>query len=234
MSPVLRYWDANQNAYIAIPSAPGQTYASVGLTAPSPVSPPMNPPMGALWVDTSTSPASSAYVPSQTPPGSGLNTYQDASATWWISYNGSAWKKATDALHTRVARNAVMSWPTTAAAVPWDTIVDDPYALYSTGTNRFTCPIAGMYLMSETIYCTVTAANQQIVSDARKNGTLFARGNNTQSPGTSWAITSSLTISIRCVAGDYLQVFGGATAVLSTTYADPANNWATFDYLGTG
>ena len=207
-------------------------YAEVAATAPTAATPTaIVPPQGLLWVDTSTTAVSAPFFPSVTPPGSGFNTTTDSSGQTWVSINGSAWKTAQDALHCRVNRGAVYSVPTTATALPFDTAADDTYGMYSTGTSRFTCPIAGWYQIYAMTYVIGNAANQQVNVAVYKNGTLVVRNVGTWVTG---AVMTSIFWVNRCVATDYLQVYFWATAALSTTYADPANVYGNFDYMGSG
>jgi hypothetical protein len=206
-------------------------YTQVAATPPNASAPTITPPMGFLWVDTSTTPPSgTAYYPPQTPPASGFNSFTDASGEVWISLNGSAWKKARDVLHVGVARNATFNIPTTAAAISYDTIVSDPYSIYNAGTTRFTLPIAGIYLVTAELTANMTTG-QWVHQSVYKNGTNVADFS-FNAFGAVWG-TVPMAYSLKAIAGDYLQMFGVASAVIATI-AGTIYTFCNVDYLGTG
>jgi hypothetical protein len=211
-------------------------YTQVQATAPNASAPGIVPPTGFLWVDTSTtvtSPPAAAYFPPQAPPASGLNTFTDTSGEVWVSYNGSAWKKMRDACHVRVGRTALYTTSTAPVPFAYDTIDYDPLARYNLAANTFTCPVAGIYQVNAVMYVAPTAANQGMYLYLWRNAAEIGLGGLGISV-TIYNVATVMSQPTKCAAGDTLSVYHSTTVAMSTTYASELNNWATFDYLGTG
>jgi len=140
------------------------------------------------------------------------------------------------AIHARVTRTAVFSPIPTGALtnVPWDTIDRDSYGLYSIANQRFTCPLAGWYLVSGAVYGVMPAAGNSLQTAVLQNGTVKFRTLN-GSPSAGGAAVPVFANTLYCAAGDTLTVqWVTSGSNVSTTYPDPSNNYASFDFLGTG
>jgi hypothetical protein len=224
---------ARADHHHGLPTTPAP-YAQVQATAPNASAPAIAPPAGFLWVDNSTTAtwAAAPFFPSQTPPVSGFNSFTDGAGDVWVSLNGSAWKRARDALHCRVYRNTAFT-PTVAwAAVLFDTVDRDLTALYAPATGRFTAPVAGWYLVNGIINSGAPATGQYINSAIYKNGASYANtGQQTYSGSGNWPVAYT-SATLWAAAGDYFQVYLSAT--IPSIAPGSQSFWATFDYMGTG
>jgi hypothetical protein len=235
--PTLKYWDNVAGAYVAVPGAPGQVYAQVAATAPPAANPTIAPPMGALWVDTSTTVpalAAQAYFPPQTPPPTGFNTFTDVSGTVWVSRNGSAWRKALEVLHARYYLPANYA---AAGSVTLNLtgVSSDP--LNCAGSGGFLVPLAGLYSVTATIGLTpspATASNMQV--NILRNGAIVSLGGTTYYPASNsaWPAASDTDLVV-CAVNDLIQnalwtpqavgVMGeatGARTYMTAAYIGPA------------
>jgi hypothetical protein len=232
--PTLRYWDATANQYVALPGSYGQVYVAVAAAPPNASNPVIAPPMGALWVDTTaTIPAlaTQAYFPPQTPPATGVNTFTDSAGEAWISLNGSAWRKCRDVLHARVGRVAAANIGN-STIIPFDTVVDDVYGVWSVANSWFTAPVAGFYLLTSGLQLANLAAGGYVQMWAYKNGVTTEYGNSLAQTGVV-GLGPLLSVSLRYVAGDHLQVVANASATVGIL-GNINYCWATLDYLGSG
>jgi hypothetical protein len=217
--------------------ASGAAYLDVSSTAPPPASPTVTPPEGLLWLDTSTPTLTNvAYSPPIAPPATGFNTFTDEAGEVWVSINGSAWKRATQALFARLTRGAVYTFPTSFTNFPWDGF-DDPYGLWNRTSKQMTIPIAGLWLFAASNYApftNLTTGPQSIQTNLVKNGTPVSRGT-TETNWASVAVRVPFTDIQRCVVGDVILYQLICTlAGVSTTFADSSNNYMTIKYVGTG
>jgi hypothetical protein len=67
-----------------------------------------------------------------------------------------------------------------------------------------------------------------------RNGAVKAHGPSSIASGASQGLSAGMTFIVYLVANDTVGFVVNANAALSSTYADPTNNWGSFDYLGTG
>ena len=86
------------------------------------------------------------------PGGPGIQTYSDQSGEVWVGLNGGPWRRARDVLNLKYTRAA----PFTVAGprqhphlLPWDTLIYDPFTIYSPASGLLTCPVAGIYLVRQ-------------------------------------------------------------------------------------
>jgi len=230
----LRYWDASQNQWILLPGSQGQTYAQVTSgTAPNPNAPVLSPPMGALWVDTSTTAPMAPYVPPQTPPATGNNVYTDSAGEQWFSQNGSAWRKARDVVHSRVYRNAAYTLPAAAwTAIPYDTVDRDVFGFYSVANKYFTTPMSGWYQVNAMIQLgAAPTTGQFLMSNIYKNGAnTVAGGQQTWTGSGNWPV-AGISAALYCSSGDTLQPYAYFSAALAISVGT-ARCYADFHYIG--
>jgi hypothetical protein len=209
--PTLKYWDAGSNQYVAMPGSYGQVYAAVAATPPPAANPVIAPPMGALWVDTSTTPPQPpalAYVPTQAPPPTGNNSFSDAAGELWFSRNGSAWRRASDVVRARAYFNGNYTVPSSTAqqTITYNTLdpgTGDPTGSLNLGTGLFTCPVTGVYMVSGRVYVTLAAATAFFVLITR-NGATVARG--IQIPAGAGAYEGEVNDQVRGAVGDTLCI----------------------------
>jgi hypothetical protein len=172
------------------------------------------PPTGFLWVDTSTtvtSPPAAAYFPPQTPPASGFNTFTDSAGEVWVSYNGSAWKKARDVCRTRAYNNAAITWApgtTNVVYTSLDANTGDVLGSMNIATGVYTVPVTGVYQIDARVYAAASAAPAGSLFaglNLLKNGAEVARGSGTGSNMSGVIMQSTVSDQVHCVAGDTLQ-----------------------------
>jgi len=166
----------------------------------------------------------------------GPTVWTDPNGVVWIAkagVNGGAYRQCRDVVHARVSTNAIYSITPTPTAIPFNTIERDPLGLYTTGSQRFTCPVAGLYSVTARNLFQITAAGQQVSCHFYKNGTVHSQSSIL--PGSTSTVGMNVNASvILCAANDYLQVFQIATATVSSVFGDATATNATFDYIGTG
>lgn len=174
--------------------------------------------------------AAGAFVPSQVPPPTGFNSYTDPSGMVWVSRTGSAWKRARDALHARVWRNAAFTIPTANTVLPYDVIERDIYGMYS--TPNWVMPVTGVWGISGIIR-TVLPSNQTLYIMVYRNGTPAASGVIHGTGGANWA-AATISTSLYCNAGDTLGIWVSAAYAAQAAALGTSDCYSTLDYLGTG
>ena len=150
----------------------------------------------------------------------------------WCSYNGSAWRRGFQVLHTRVYRNTALNTPTTQSKLPYDTVDEDTFGMWNMANNQFVVPIFGWYSLKAT-YVAATGNNGWVTCSAYKNGTLHSQGGGTQ---TSQATNSYAVLgaTIHCTAaGDTVAVYFNSN-VASAVATGSATCYCTMDYMGSG
>jgi hypothetical protein len=226
----LKYWDASLGQYVNLaPSGP--SYVTVAAAAPNANAPTVTPPNGFLWVDTTTTGQyiTTPYVPAQTPPATGTNSFTDSSGEVWISRNGSPWKRARDALHANVGRAAAYTFTGTLTAVPFDTVGVDTYAMYT--SPNFIVPIAGRYHVDYSVAYSPAGLGSWMNTYISRNGTGYYNTNTVavNTGGLSAHNSGSVVVS----AGDQISVMVQGSASMNL-FGDTTFNWFMIDYLGTG
>jgi hypothetical protein len=151
--------------------------------------------------------AAGAFLPPQVPPPTGFNSYTDPSGEVWASRNGSAWRKARDALGARMYRNAAYNSGAsgTFITMPFDTILEDVYGCCVAGASAsFTCPIPGHYLVSARIDVIPNVTLCRCILTLYKNGAEFNRGGDMTVPAANAVAGLLLVEDVTAVAGDVL------------------------------
>ena len=102
----------------------------------------------------------------------------------------------------------------TTAVVTFENKLWDNTASYSTANGQFVAPIAGYYQVSGRVDAGNTAT--RLFTTLRKNGIEINRGLDISMSGGAF-VSSTLSATVYCAAGDYLQIacFSSATAALS-------------------
>lgn len=181
------------------------------------------------------------FRPRQTPPPTGFNSYNDG-ADIWVSFNGSAWKKAHDCMRAQAYMNVNNpSIPVNAnLVIPWDTIdYNDPAGGMSIAGSQYNVNLAGIYLAQFRFYIStsVTPTNGTAVFPTiSRNGVANAIARGTQYTVTS--PTGAVSYELLChalvalLAGDTLQasifqnMVGGGASSTVTGYATILNAFA--------
>lgn len=174
--------------------------------------------------------------PPPTPPNTRAN------ATVMLDNHPGDHDKIADALDTilsrmvtptaRVSRGGLYTYPTTAAAVPYDIVnFDATPALWVPAQNAFVVTRAGVWQLSAGAYISTSTVNTQLSLNYWVNGTSRAYLATAASVAAGGVFCNG-TSTWRCVVGDKIQVGASCTPANSTTYTDANNNWACVSWLG--
>ena len=137
-------------------------------------------------------------------------------------------------LHSRVYRSSQWGVSTGGLAIPFDTVGNDAWGLYSIGQQRWNIQIAGWYLVHGFYSLIPNTAGQWCGISLYRNGA--AHSNGTQESfggaGYNWP-TVEVTAAVFCNPTDYLQLFASSSVNLNCT-GGPAATYGSCHYLGTG
>jgi hypothetical protein len=131
--------------------------------------------------------------------------------------------------HARVYRNAAFSTGV-STVFAYDTVVYDGTGSFSTGTAKYTCPVAGYYRVFGQVAATATAANQFLYTEVYHNGSETAQSL-VYSQAASQPIYCPVLDVVKCAAGDTLNI-GEASTGLTGGLASSLQTYATFDLIG--
>lgn len=219
----------------------GGTSGAAGCVAVATSAPPPNqsviaPPEGFLWVNPSANPGDTSVVPLPAPVTTGTTTqsFTDGNGDIWVAKNGvrsGHWYRARDVLHSSVYRVAAFSITTGATTLPFDTIANDPYGIYVTGTGQFIAPVAGLYRVEYHLGGGGTASAWMNATAVYNAGTQVVYG---QAHTSMTAFTTTIaSITYKMNAGDaFIMQVSGSVAL--TGQPGIATTFGNFDYLGTG
>ena len=178
-------------------------------------------------------------IPSGTPAAlaaaSPFTAWTDPAGDVWVAkggVNGGAWKRARDALHSSVWRNAAYTCPIADTAVPYDTVRNDPFGIWVPASNGFVVPVAGVWQIRGSVFYNATAGAVLATNIVRNGAFLF---DSQQSAGGTQAVTGSIIAVINAAAGDLLQI-STFTSPATALYiaAGRTGTYATCDYQGSG
>jgi hypothetical protein len=177
-----------------------------------------------------------ATAPPPLAAGAAFASYVDTSGEVWVAKGGvygGAWKRARDVIGCRYHRNAAYTAPAPPGGVfGMDTMDYDPYRLYGGNvTGLFTCPIAGVYLVSYQYASQTTANGQYVQATVRKNGAAVAAYNGYGSQNV-YATYAAVTDQIACAAGDTLA--GWMQGSIAMSGLTGVGAYIAISYLGTG
>jgi hypothetical protein len=177
--------------------------------------------------------ALAASVPPPIGPTDPLTRYVDATGEVWVAkggVNGNAYRRARDVLHSRWFRSAALTVGTTATNLAFDSMVADPYGLWT--SPQWTIPMAGVYAITVQVILTATAANQGIQAQVAKNGVLTLQTSAASvASGNTWSATND---RLACAAGDVLIPRSQAPVAMPAVVGQLLNTFAQLSYLGTG
>lgn len=212
--PLLKYWDVSSGQYLVVQAG---AQGPAGPTGPAGPAGPQGP-------------IGSPYFPSQTPPASGFNSFTDTSGMIWVSYNGSAWKRATDALFARVWRNTVYNIPTGQTPMPFDTIDHDSYGLWTPASNfTFTIPLTGIWLVMSQMILNASVSSYLNMSIIQGSNTLHWNG----SPTTTGYLPTICAESFLLSAGQTINAQTNASTA-APCVTGQGYTYFSIKYLGTG
>jgi hypothetical protein len=187
--------------------------------------------------------ASKSYVDARTPnlpapvtSGSGVQSYTAPTGEVFVAANGvnsGVWKRATDVLHGSWYRNASWNSATGSTTFAFDTMVYDPYSIYTATTaNGIVTPITGLWHFDMCLGVGVTAASWLACSLRDPLGNYVWGAAQAGMPAFTANIWAVVSFSRMFNAGDKIVPFQSASAVL--TGQTGLASRLSFDYLGTG
>lgn len=129
----------------------------------------------------------------------------------------------------RAYRNAAMNTvASTWTKVSFDTATGagyDPGNNFQTASGRYVCPVTGYYLVDTQLSANTTALGQSLSSAIYKNGAEVTSGNTAVNTIAVQTILSEASDVVFCQAGDILETYTFANAVLAV------NTGSIFSYL---
>ena len=135
-----------------------------------------------------------------------------------------------DTAHAFMARGGGFTVPSADTPVPFDTTVNDPMGLWVPAQTAFVIQTAGMYLFSASLVIALTGPNSCYLHLWRNGGSVRSQS---LTMNISGSLPLSLTIPVKCAAGDKLQVAAYANPAAGLSGAAEYNG-GSVDYLGTG
>jgi hypothetical protein len=130
--------------------------------------------------------------------------------------------------HCRVWRNAAWSSASVVGAFVYDATSWDPLSSFSGGAT-YTCPVPGFYRVSARAGVYATASNQWFHIIAYQNGLLHSRGTFGASVAAGNEMDSVVDATLRCNAGDTIQVWQIASTAGLTGLAGSDQMFACID-----
>jgi hypothetical protein len=168
-------------------------------------------------------------LPAPVTTGTTVQSYTDPMGEVWVAKNGvnaGAWRKARDVLHAYMNRAGAFTITTANQNVPYDTVGKDDYGMYSAASVGFVAPVAGWYRVGSGHAWNPTAAGHWCNISVQGAASNCVAASGIQSPLVIHAITylaASAVINVTLAASASFAMGGGS-----------ANNYAYFDYLGSG
>lgn len=107
--------------------------------------------------------------------------------------------------------------------VPLGTVDVDTYGAYSTGTNTFTAPVAGRYLVAGQLNLAASSTTAQYACGITAGGTRYW-GRVVNFAGTSLAAGASIVKRVRLGAGDTVTLIGSQNSGTAIAYNTAASN----------
>ena len=186
--------------------------------------------------------ATKAYVDSRTPnlpgaisSGSGIQTFTDVLGDVWVAANGVSngiWKRASNAIHSRVYRNAAWTAATSMATVVFDTATKDDYGSWNLTNGTFAVPVGGLYHFATMVSVSSQAAQTWFAIAVTRGGSTISQVNDSRASQGSWLFPTQLEDTALLSAGDQIGVsFQSSTALGGRT---GTATYIAMDYVGTG
>ena len=135
----------------------------------------------------------------------------------WVGLNGGPWRRARDVLNLKYTRTAPFTLPVlanTPILLPWDTLIYDPFTIYSPTSGLLTCPVAGIYLVRQSTSIATTAAGGSLTVMLYRNAAMF------EIVGSNVGQATTLIVQgvhfVDCAAGDSLATWLQSSVVSQT------------------
>jgi hypothetical protein len=157
-------------------------------------------------------------------PGSGFHSFVDPQGVTWVSYGGSAWKRATDSLVGRVYAGATVQDVPPGAwtkLTNWDTVDTDAYHCWD-GTNKnWIIPLAGLYRFNARMSVETGGAGPfRLITTLYRNGASSRAGTDI-TVSTAGAMSGFVDAMVNCAVGDTVAIWtfntGGSLGVSTDT-----------------
>lgn len=119
--------------------------------------------------------------------------------------------------------------------VPFDTVDEDPNGSFTTGAAaKYTCPVAGRYLVIATLFSLTNASPDNKVPYASLNGGLTYKlvGGSHYGSGGNYQNWDGGSAVVRANAGDYIQILYFTAGTFTTGALSPTDTWVEIMYLG--
>jgi hypothetical protein len=176
-------------------------------------------------------------LPAPVTSGAVIFGFVDVNGDVWVAKNGvnaGAWRRAGNVLVSVLGRAAAFGTTTTATALGFDNVINDPYGLGVGAPTVWTCPVAGLYRVHANIAATATAAGQSLTAGVQQGAQVLT--NNQASAGGAGRFDAEVDMTTLCAAGDLLRVVISSSVALAgiASSLGVSPTIATVKYVGTG
>lgn len=178
-------------------------------------------------------------IPAPLTSGSTIQSYTDPMGDVWVAkngVNGGRYLRARDVLHAKYGRTTSYTYiQSTPTAIPFNSVVRDPYGLWVSASNGFQAPIGGLWSAHTQLCIAFTATGQFIGLYLNMGAAAAVRTNQYAGPAGS---TNEYVQGHDCVsinAGDLMVVQGySGTASLVSAGNTASDIYFSVKYEGTG
>jgi hypothetical protein len=173
-------------------------------------------------------------LPAPVTTGTTIQTFQDVLGDWWVAkngVNGGNWFRARDVLYARWGRTAAYTYPTSGVNVPFNNVSRDVYGLWSSTSNAFVTPVAGLWRMNSQLCVAFTAVGQFIAMFIATSSYSVRTNFNAPVSGNQYCQAHDVFM---CPAGDNLATTAYTSVALAMAGLTNSDCYLSVSYLGTG
>jgi len=120
---------------------------------------------------------------------------------------------------------------TAIATIKYETVVYDVGNNYSTSSGRFTCPVAGRYLVTANSNVNMGSATGVTFHELYKNGSVYIRAYDAYGYQTNTWYQNSITAVVDCNTNDYIEIKLRCNSGLAWADSDTQYTQASFILL---